>query len=168
MINGDWFSKPLMDSPEDVHVRQCRFYHHDVRSFIDVESYLAQGFLGIGNIHLVRAPITKLRRAFRSLAKRSVEGRCKLGRVTHNGSLVEARGVERRANRADAAIHHVTRRHNVCAGCSVRERRLRQQLDSLVVEHVEMVSIDARHAAVAMTRVLAQADVGDGDKIRAF
>src|SRR5215475_11836712 len=102
------------------------------------------------------------------LAEWSVESRRKLGRVTHDGSLIETSGIERLANRTDAAVHHVAWRHDIRASCGVRERRPRQQLNSLVVENAEMISLDVCHTTMAMTHVLAQADVGNRDKIRTF
>ncbi len=66
-----------------------------------------------------------------------------------------------RADRGDAAIHHVRRRDDVCAGHGVRERRLCQVHHGDVVDDV--LSLD--DAAMAMRRVLAQADVGDDDQV---
>src|SRR5438552_7191714 len=158
MINGARFSKPLADSPQNVHVRQGRFYHHNVRSFVDIQCYLTQGFIRVGKIHLIRPSVAELGRTLGSLAKWSVESRREFRRVTHNRRLVEASLIERLANRADATVHHVAWRHNVRTSCSVRERRLHQQLDSLVVENMEMISVDACHTTVPMTHILTQAD----------
>ena len=47
----------------------------------------------------------------------------------------------------------------------MRERRLHQELDGLVVKDMEMISIDACDAAMPMAHVFAQANVGDCDQI---
>src|SRR5207237_4115701 len=168
MINGGRFSKPLSDSPQNIHVGQGRFYHHNVRSFLDIQCYLTQGFIRVGKIHLVRAPVAELGRALGGLAEWPVKSRREFRRVTHNRRLVEASLIERLANRTDATVHHVARCHDVRTSCSMRERRLHQQLDSLVVENLEMISVDACHTTVPMTHVLTQADIGDGDKLWTF
>src|SRR5262249_30585495 len=168
MINSGRLSKPLTDSPEKVHIRQSRFYHHNVRSFIDIQCYLTQGFLGVSKIHLVRTAIAKLRRALSSLAEWTVESRCEFGRVTHDRGLIEAFGIERLPNGTYAAVHHVAWRNDVRASCCVGERRLHQQLDGFIVENVEMLSVDACHTTVSVTHVLAKADIGDCDKVWTF
>ena len=69
--------------------------------------------------------------------------------------------VERRANRRDAAVHHVARRDDVGAGARVRHRFAREQLERRVVVDVAV----ANHAAVPVLGVLAEADVGDHDEL---
>src|SRR5436309_3432156 len=102
------------------------------------------------------------------LANWPVESRREFRRVTTNRRLDEASLIERRANRTDATVHHVARCHDVRTSCSLRERRLHQPLNSLVVENLEMISVDACHTTVPMTHVLTQADIGDGDKLWTF
>ncbi len=105
-------------------IAYCRFDHHDVGAFINIEADLAQRLIRIGRIHLIRTTISKLRRTFGGFAKWTVKNRRELGRVTHNSSFGETIRIERFANGANAAIHHVTRRNHVRAGLRVRERRL--------------------------------------------
>src|SRR5207244_6803739 len=78
MINGSRFSKSLTNTPQNVHVGQRRFYHHDVCSFVDIQRYLTQGFLCVGKVHLIRAAIAELRRTLGSLAEWPVESRREL------------------------------------------------------------------------------------------
>ena len=66
--------------------------------------------------------------------------------------------VERGAQRADAAVHHVARRDDVGAGRGLRDGGAREQLERGVVVDVAVL---AQHAAVAVGGVLAQAQVGD-------
>src|SRR5437762_10974117 len=102
----------------------------------------------VSGIHLVRTAIAKLRRALGRFAEWSIKCRCEFGRITQNSSLVETSGVKRLANSANAAVHHVTGRDQVCARCRMRERRLHQELHGLVIENMEMVSFHACDAAV--------------------
>ena len=62
----------------------------------------------------------------------------------------EAGGVEARADRADAAVHHVGGRDDVAAGLGLHQRLLDQHRDRLVVED----------DAVAQQAVMAVAGVG--------
>ena len=48
----------------------------------------------------------------------------------------------------------------------MRERRLDQKLNGLIVEDMEMVSVNACDATMPMAHVFAQANVGDCDQIR--
>ena len=72
-------------------------------------------------------------------------------------------GVELRAQRAHAAVHHVARRNDVGARARMRDRRFRQQLEAQVVVHRAVLQHDA---AVAVGGVAAQAHVGDHDELR--
>ena len=69
---------------------------------------------------------------------------------------------EHLADRADAAVHHVARSDGVSAGLDVADRGTREQLERLVVGDLSVPD----HAAVAVRRVLAEADVGDQDELR--
>ena len=78
------------------------------------------------------------------------------------GVSAQAVLVERGPQRADAAVHHVARRHGVGARLGLGDRGARQQLERLVVvDH----AVGAQHAAVAVARVLAQAQVGDHEQL---
>ena len=70
--------------------------------------------------------------------------------------------VERLADGAHAAVHHVRGRDHVRAGLHVRDRGARQQLQRGIVADGAVL----HHAAVAVARVLAQAHVGDHQQIR--
>ena len=124
MINRSRFAEPFPRAPENVEIRQRRLDHNNIGAFIDIEPDFAQRFIGIGRIHLVGTAIAKLRRTFGGIAKRAVKDGSKLRRVTHDARVGEAAGIERFANRADAAVHHVARRDHVRAILRVRERGL--------------------------------------------
>ena len=54
------------------------------------------------------------------------------------------------------------------AGRSMRERRLREKFDRLIVQDMEMFAIHSRHAAMAVAHVFAETDIGDHDQLRTF
>ena len=72
--------------------------------------------------------------------------RCLPGRV--------ARVVERSADRADAAVHHVARADGVGAGLGVADRGSGEQLDRRVIRDLAVLE----HAAVAVRRIRAKVD----------
>ena len=67
-----------------------------------------------------------------------------------------------RAQRADAAVHHVARRDGVGARGGLGDGGAREQLERRVVVDD---AVGAQHAAVAVARVLAQAQVGDHEQV---
>ena len=69
--------------------------------------------------------------------------------------------VERLADRADPAVHHVRRRDDVGAGRRMRDGRAHELLDRRIVGDL-VVDDDA---AVAVVGVLAEADVGDDEHV---
>ena len=123
MINSGRFAKALADPPQNIEIGQGRLHHHNVRAFLDNERHLAQRFLCVCRIHLIRTTIAELRRAFGRVAERSIEDGGKLRRVTHDAGLIEAICIERFADCADATIHHVAGRDHVRASLCVGERR---------------------------------------------
>ena len=149
---------------DDVEIGERRLDHDDVGPFLDIERDLAQRLLDVGRIHLVRSAIAEGRRRIGRLAERAVERRTVLRRVRHDRRLREPRLVERRADAADAAVHHVGRRDDVGAGRGVRQRGARQLLDGHVVGNL-VVDEDA---AVPVRRVFAEADIGDDEQPRHF
>jgi hypothetical protein len=161
VIDGGWFSEAFTHAPQDVEVWQGRFHHHNVRPFLDIQRRFAQRFVCVRKIHLVRAAIPELRRAFSCLAKRSVKCRGKFRGITHNGRLIEPALIERLANRTDATVHHVARGYNIRACGGVRERPLHQKFDAFVIQNMKMVAINSGHTAVAVAHVFAEANVCD-------
>ena len=82
--------------------------------------------------------------------------------------MIKALGVERFADRADAAVHHIAGRHHVGADLRVRQRGFYQKIDCLIVEHMEMIAVDARHAAMSVAHVFTQTNIRDDDDFRTF
>ena len=105
----------------------------------------------LAGVHLVGALVAgqRLGRADR-VAERAVEGRRVFRRIGHDRDVGEVCGVERLADRADPAVHHVGRRDDVAAGFRLHQRLLDQHRDGLVVED----------DAVAHQAVMAVAGVG--------
>ena len=123
----------FLHARDDVEIGDCRLHHDDVGAFLDVLRDFAQRFVAVGGIHLVRAPIAERRRRRRGVAERTVERGAILGGIGHDRGLVEAALVERLADCADTAVHHVRRSDDVSSGDRVRHRRAHQLLDRRVV-----------------------------------
>jgi len=140
MINRGWPAKALADPPQNIKVRQSRFHQDNVGAFGKIEFHFTQRFVCIGRIHLIGAPITELRRAFRRIPEWSVKNGGKLGRIAHNPGLIETCLVERCPDRADSAIHHVAWCDHIGPGGRVRHRRLRDQLHAFIVKDVKVLA----------------------------
>ncbi len=149
------------DAPDDVEIGQRGLDHDHVRALLHVEQRLAHRLAPVGRIHLVAAPVAERGRRVGRLAERAVEGRGELRAVGEDRHVREALGVERGADRADAAVHHVARRDDVRAGARLADGRAREQLERRVV--VDRLAV--QHAAVPVARVLAQAEVGDHEQV---
>ncbi len=77
--------------------------------------------------------------------------------------MLEAGGVERVADRPDAAVHHVGRRDDVGAGRRLTQRRGRHLLDRLVVDDDAL----AQDAVMAVAGERVERGVGDDADLRA-
>ena len=85
----------------------------------DVEGDFAEGFVGVGVVHLVGAAVAELRGRFGGFAERAVVGGGEFRGVTHDGRVGEAGFVERGADGGDASVHHVAGGDDVGAGGGV-------------------------------------------------
>ncbi len=135
---------------------------------VDIERDFAERFVGVGWIHLIAAPVAKLRRAFRCFAEGAVKGGGEFRGITHDAGLVVACGVERLSDCADAAVHHVARGDEVGTGGGMGERGFDEQRDALVIQNVEMVAVDPRDAAMAVAHVFAEADIRNDEQLGTF
>ena len=153
----------LADPPDHVEVGQRGLDHHHVGALVLVQARLPDGLARVGRVHLVAAAVAHGGRGVGRLAERAVEGGGELRAVGDDRRLGQAVLVERGAQRPDAPVHHVARRHGVRAGLGLRDGGAGEQLERLVVvDH----AVRPQHAAVAVARVLAQAEVGDHEQVR--
>ena len=135
VVDGDRHVEALLGSPDDVEVGQAGLDHDDVRAFDDVEFDLFHRLFCVGRVHLVGALVAELRRGVQGVAERAVEARSVFGGVRKNAYIGVAGFVERLADRADAAVHHVARRDEVSASLGVRNGHLLEHFDGFVVEN---------------------------------
>ena len=133
VVGGERHRRVVLDAADQVEVGQRRLDHDDVGALLDVEPRLAHRLVAVGRVHLVAAAVAERGRRVGGLAERPVEGRGELRRVRHDRGVGEAFVVERGADRADAAVHHVARGDDVGAGAGLRDGRARQQLERRVV-----------------------------------
>ena len=80
--------------------------------------------------------------------------------------MLEAAAVERRADRADHAVHHAAGSDDVGPGLGVADGLLAEQLERGVVVDIHPAGVVVDHAAVAVIGVFAEADVGDDEQVR--
>ena len=53
LIDECWYSETLFDPLDHIEVGHARFYHHHVRTFLQIKRDFSQCFIAIGRIHLV-------------------------------------------------------------------------------------------------------------------
>ena len=95
-------------------------HHQHVGALLLVERGLAQRLARVGRIHLVAGAIAELGRAVGGLAEGAVERRWRTSPRTRGWpSSMKPSPSSARADRADAAVHHVARRDDVGAGLRV-------------------------------------------------
>ena len=101
----------------------------------DVERHLAQRLVAVGRVHLIGALVAAVEGCVRAdrVAERAVKRRGVFRRIGHDPDVREAGLVERVADRADPAVHHVRRRDDVAAGLGLHQGLAHQDRDGLVV-----------------------------------
>ena len=156
VVRADRNVERVARGADHVEVRQRRLDHDRVGALLEIELALAQRLAHVRGIHLVAAAVAERRRRVGRLAERAEERGRVLRGVREDRRRLEAAVVERVADRAHAAVHHVARRNDVRARLDVRHRRAREQLERRVVRHL---AVDD-HAAVSVRRVLAETHVG--------
>ena len=131
----------------------------------DVERDFAQRLVGIAGVHLVGALVAGQRfRGADGVAERAVERRRIFRRIGHDRDVGEVFAIERFADRADAAIHHVRRRDDVAAGFGLHQRLLHQQLDGFVIEDHAV----AQQAVMAVAGIGIERDVAENADVGHF
>src|SRR5438105_1048875 len=160
-VRGQRHAELELRAGDHVEIRQRGLDHHDVGALVEVQRDLPHRLLRIRRVHLVGAAIAELRRRLRGGAEGLEEARGILRGVRHDRRLRERRLVERLADGADAAVHHVRRCDHVRARLDVRHRGAREQLERGIVLHRTVLD----HTAVAVAGVLAEADVGDHEQV---
>src|SRR2546423_9037552 len=119
LIGGYRVSRLGFHTRNNVEIGSGGLHHHGVCAFLDVGANFTHCFFGVTGIHLVAPSIAGLRRRLCRLAEWTVVARCILRRVAENRGIGKIVFVERRSDRADSTIHHVTRRDDVRAGTRV-------------------------------------------------
>ena len=144
-----------------IQIGQRRLHQDHVRALTQVLLDLAHGLAQIRAVHLIGAPIAKLRNGIRSFAERSIKRRGELGCVGEDRHLLEAILIQLVTDRCDPPVHHVGWRNHVRARFGERSGCLRQQIERCVIVDVELVGLPLHHSAVTVRGVFAQADIRD-------
>ena len=158
----------IVHPADDVEVGEGGLDHEEVGSFLDIERRFPERLAHVPGVHLVGAPIAELGRTLRGVAERSVECRGVLDGVGHDGDVFVSVLVEPLADDGDHAVDHAARRDDVGAGPRVAHRDAGEDVQGLVVQHVagrKHRVLVVQHPAVAVVGVLAQAHVGDDQKL---
>ena len=163
VVGGERDVRGFLRRADDVEVGEGRLDHDHVGPLLDVGEDLLHRLADVRRVHLVGAAVAERRRRLGRVAERAVEAARVLGRVGEDRDAPEAVPVERLADRPHPAVHHVGRRDDVGPGLRVGERLGREDRERAVV--VDPLVHD--DAAVPVVGVLAEADVGDDDRLRA-
>src|SRR5260370_162181 len=117
------------DAVQDIEIGQAGLDHDHVGALGNVELSLAQRLLRVRRIHLIGALVAgERRRGADRVAERTVEGRGVFRRIGHDRHVRERGRVQRGADGADPAVHHVGGRADVAAGLGLHQRLAHQHL----------------------------------------
>ena len=168
VVRGDRHAgKVLAYVANDIEVGQGRLDHNHVRAFGQVELHFPDCLASSrSRIHLVAMPAAELRRTFGRIAKRAIERAGVLGGVTHDRNVREPSAVETTADRADHAIHHTARGDQVRASLGMTNSLAGEQFERSVVVDIHATRGIVDDAAVAVTGVLAKANIGNDQQVR--
>src|SRR2546425_517785 len=161
LIRAERRAKAVLGAADQIEAGAGRLHHDDVGPFIEIELDLFHRFIPIPHGHLIRLAIAEPRRRARGLAKRPVERRREFRGIRHDGHMGESTGVERFANSAHTTVHHVARCDEIDTGARLHHRDLPEQVDGRIVVYVAV----AKHTAMAVIGVFAQADVADHQQL---
>ncbi|RMQ92809.1 hypothetical protein ALP97_05210 [Pseudomonas salomonii] len=121
--------------------------------------------MAVGRVHLVRSLVglAQVQRRTHRIAERAVIGAGVLGRVGHDAHIDVAGQFQGFANRLDAAVHHVRRRHHLGACRRMGQGLLDQRIDSDVVLNI---TVFVENAILAVGGERVQRHVGDHTQFR--
>src|ERR1044071_6682178 len=91
--------KSIANHPQDIEVNRGGLNHQDICAFGVVELSLTHRLARVWRVHLVSAPVAKLRRTLRCSTRRTREPRPILDGIRHNGGVLEPLAVQHFANR---------------------------------------------------------------------
>ena len=125
----------------DVQIRQSGFHHDHVGSFGEIQRNFLQCLVAVGRVHLVAEFVaaTETGSGSHGVAKRVVERRRIFGGIGEDAHVRVALLLQRIADRADAAVHHVRGRDHVGAGRRVGKRLLDQRVHGFVVGDIAVL-----------------------------
>src|SRR5882724_7492147 len=106
----------IAHTPNHVQIRERRLDHNHVRALFEIKLHFLQRFPYIGRVHLVTAPVAKLRSGLSRFPERSVGGRTIFCRIRKDGNVLELVFIQRFANGPHSPIHHVRWSDDVRAG----------------------------------------------------
>jgi hypothetical protein len=142
----------VLEAADDVEVRHAGLDHEDVGALVGVEVGLEQRLAAVGRVLLVRLLVAEPGVRVEGVAERPVVRRRVLGRVRHDAHVREPLRVERRADRADAAVLHVRRRDDVRAGPGLGGKERERERERERGEEGESAEVAYCHGAYICAR----------------
>ncbi|MNZ84755.1 hypothetical protein D3C78_1035220 [compost metagenome] len=99
-----------------------------------------QRFVAVGRVHLIGFLVAafQITAGTERIAERAIVARRIFGGVSHDLSIHQTLMFQAIADRADTAVHHVTRCHDLCPGFRVRQRLTNQDLFGDVVNDITL------------------------------
>src|SRR5271165_7458614 len=155
IVRRDRHIKAIAYRTNNVQIGKRRLHHHHIRAFLQIQLHFLHRFTRICGIHLVAAPIAKLRRGFRGFPERPIEAGTVFGSVGNNGNIFKFMFIEFRPYGADPAVHHVRGGDHISAGPRVGKCLFRQNLQGGVIRYFSVLN----HTAMTVVGIFAQADV---------
>src|SRR6266404_3478 len=146
----------IAHTPNHVQIRERRLDHNHVRALFEIKLHFLQRFPYIGRVHLVTAPVAKLRSGLSRFPERSVEGRTIFCRIRKDGNVLELVFIQRFANGPHSPIHHVRWSDDVRAGADIiapsdmmdgRVGAIRETLDEHEFENIAILSYAAKYCS---------------------
>ena len=161
----------IFDAAHDVQIRHAGLDHHHIGALGDVHCYFAQRFVRVAGVHLVDlfVALAQIGRRAHGIAKRAVKRRSVLGAVGHDAGVDEVPGFQGLANGTNAAVHHVTGRHNINARFGLREGLLHQHFNGGLVHDVAVLSrVRVREPVLPVAGEGVQRHIGHHTQVRKF
>ena len=149
VVGGDGTVAEFLQGQNDIEVAQRRLDHQHVGTLGHVQFSLAQGFVAVGRIHLVRLLVAVLGRTLERVSKRPVVRTGVLGRVAQDSRVGVACSVKGVSDNAHTAVHHVGRTDAVKTGLGLNHCHVCQDGQGEVVHDLAFL----HHPIVAVGTV---------------
>ena len=112
----------ILHLPDYIEIGHSWFYHYDIGAFFNIHKGFFDGFKTVGIVHLVSFLITKSGRTIKRITKRAIKTGSIFCAITHDTGFGKTIFFQRLSYRANASVHHITRRNKIGAGLCMTTR----------------------------------------------